>query len=133
MFVSVGLDGLPPNVLIFQIQPEEGISLNFQAKAPGSKICMDTLSMNLNYKDVFGIDMPEAYQRLLLDCMAADQTLFTRYDDVETAWKLLEPVLKFWQENKRGLFEYPAGSESFLQADNLIVSDGRKWRAFDET
>jgi glucose-6-phosphate 1-dehydrogenase len=132
MFSSVGLDDMPANVLVLQIQPEEGISLSFQAKRPGSKICMSTLNMNFNYKSVFLVDMPEAYQRLLLDCMLGDQTLFNRYDSVETAWQLLMPVLERWEKDGSAPYEYPAGSESFPQADKLIESDGRKWRKLAE-
>jgi len=128
MFASVGLDDMPSNVLVLQIQPEEGISLWFQAKRPGSKICMSTLNMNFNYRDVFLVDMPEAYQRLILDFMLGDQTLFDRYDSVETAWRLLEPILS----DDSSPYEYPAGSESFLQADKLIESDGREWRKLAE-
>ncbi|MHC4110931.1 MAG: glucose-6-phosphate dehydrogenase [Planctomycetota bacterium] len=128
MFVSAGLDDIPSNILVLQIQPEEGISLRFQAKRPGSKICMGTLNMNFNYRSVFGVDMPEAYERLLLDCMIGDQTLFTRQDGVEVAWRLLMPVLDAWQNDDAGPYEYPAGSSSFPQADSLIESDGRKWR-----
>ncbi|MGD9109392.1 MAG: glucose-6-phosphate dehydrogenase [Phycisphaerales bacterium] len=128
MFVGAGLDELPPNILTLQIQPHEGISLQFQAKRPGSKLCMGTLDMSFRYSDVFGADMPEAYARLLLDAMLGDQTLFNRYDSVETGWKLFDPVLKAWQENDSGLFKYPAGAQSFSAADNLIESDGRKWR-----
>ena len=128
LFASVGLDEMPPNVLVFQIQPEEGMSLSFQAKRPGSKICMTTLNMNFNYKNVFLTEMPEAYQRLLLDCMLGDQTLFTRYDSVEASWRLLEPVIQAWQGNEPKLYIYPAGSESFPQADNIIETDGRKWK-----
>ncbi|MFA5251118.1 MAG: glucose-6-phosphate dehydrogenase [Phycisphaerae bacterium] len=132
MFVSAGLDDIPSNVLVLRIQPEEGISLSFQAKRPGSKICMSTLNMNFNYKNVFLVDMPEAYQRLLLDCMVGDQTLFNRYDSVEEAWKLLMPVLQAWQNDDSSPYEYPAGSESFPLADKLIESDGRKWRKLAE-
>jgi len=128
MFISAGLEYIPPNVLVMQIQPEEGISLSFQAKAPGSKICMRTLNMNFNYQDVFGAVIPQAYQRLLLDCMLGDQSLFARYDGVETAWRLLKPVLQSWQADKNGLCQYQAGVHSFPQADRLIESDGRKWR-----
>jgi glucose-6-phosphate 1-dehydrogenase len=128
MFVSAGLGDVPSNVLILQIQPQEGISLSFQAKQPGSKICMSALNMNFNYADVFGVRMPEAYQRLLLDCMVGDQTLFNRYDGVEIAWQLLTPVIEAWQSNPSEPYEYPAGSESFPQADRLIEADGRKWR-----
>jgi len=128
LFASVGLDEMPQNVLVFQIQPEEGMSLSFQAKRPGSKICMTTLNMDFDYKNVFLIEMPEAYQRLLLDCMLGDQTLFTRYDSAEASWKLLEPVLQAWQSDDSTLETYPAGSESLPQADALIENDGRKWR-----
>jgi glucose-6-phosphate 1-dehydrogenase len=133
MFVSAGLDDMPPNVLVLQIQPEEGISLRFQAKRPGSKICMSTLNMNFSYKSVFGIDMPEAYERLLLDCMVGDQTLFTRYDGAEISWRLLMPVLEGWDADESALCSYAAGSESFAEADSLIESDGRKWQRLTET
>jgi len=129
LFGSVGLPEMPPNILAFHIQPEEGISLRFQAKRPGSKICMGTLAMKFSYKQVFGVEMPEAYQRLLLDCMAGDQTLFTRFDSVQIAWQLLTPVLKAWQESPESPAEYPAGSESFPKADALVETDGRHWHA----
>lgn len=128
MFDSAGLGDMPPNTLILQIQPEEGISLSFQAKRPGSKLCMSTLNMNFNYKSIFLTDMPEAYQRLLLDCMAGDQTLFTRQDDVEVSWRLLMPILEAWEKDAPAPHQYPAGAESFPASDSLIESDGRKWR-----
>jgi glucose-6-phosphate 1-dehydrogenase len=128
MFASAGLDELPPNVLVLQIQPEEGITLSFQAKRPGSKICMSTLNMKFNYKSIFLVDMPEAYQRLLLDCMVGDQTLFTRFDGVDASWRLLTPVLKTWEKDQACPYKYAAGSAGFPEADALIESDGRKWR-----
>jgi glucose-6-phosphate 1-dehydrogenase len=128
MFASAGLLETPPNVLVLQIQPEEGISLSFQAKQPGSKICMSTLQMSFDYRSVFGIDPPEAYQRLLLDCMVGDQTLFVRADDAAMAWRMLEPVLDRWAECRQEPPVYPAGASSFPEADRLIEADGRKWR-----
>jgi len=128
LFISTGLGDIPANILIFQIQPEEGISLSFQAKQPGSKLCMSTLNMNFKYSDVFGVEMPEAYQRLLLDCMVGDQTLFTRQDSVDLSWRLLTPILQAWESDASIPCRYPAGSESFPEADNLIETDGRKWR-----
>jgi glucose-6-phosphate 1-dehydrogenase len=128
MFAAFGLDELPANVLVFKIQPEEGISLSFQAKRPGSKVCMGTLALDFGYGQVFGGEPPEAYQRLLLDCMAGDQTLFTRRDASETAWRLLMPVLEEWDKGEALLHEYPAGSRSFTAADGLLAKDGRKWR-----
>jgi len=127
MFASAGLDDIPANMLVLQIQPEEGLSLSFQAKRPGSKLCMSTLNMNFNYKSIFLVEMPEAYQRLLLDCMVGDQMLFTRQDAVETSWRLLAPILEAWQRDDSVPFQYPAGCQSFPQADRLIESDGRKW------
>jgi len=128
LFSSVGLDEMPPNVLVLKIQPEEGISMRFQAKRPGSKICMGTLDMNFSYQEVFGVAMPESYQRLLLDCMVGDQTLFTRFDGVQIAWELLHPVLEAWHKGKVPLAEYPAGSDSFSEADAIVAVDGRQWR-----
>ncbi|MBN1806768.1 MAG: glucose-6-phosphate dehydrogenase [Sedimentisphaerales bacterium] len=128
MFSSVGLDELPANVLVMRIQPKEGISLSFQAKRPGAKTCISTLTMNFNYNELFGTEPPEAYQRLLLDCMVNDQTLFTRQDAIETTWRLLMPVLQAWENDSCELYKYPAGEESFAAADKLIESDGRKWR-----
>ncbi len=130
LFGSVGLHHMPPNVLAFQIQPEEGISLRFQAKRPGSKICIGTLDMKFRYKDLFGGEMPEAYQRLLLDCMTGDQTLFTRFDGIEVTWRLLMPVLEAWQRSDERPYVYPAGSESFPQANALLEADGRQWHPF---
>jgi glucose-6-phosphate 1-dehydrogenase len=128
MFSSLGLENLPPNVLVLQIQPEEGISLSFQAKRPGSKICLSTLGMDFIYKNVFSVDLPEAYDRLLLDCMLGDQTLFTRQDDIEISWRLLTPLLQACEQDDSVPYIYPAGSESFAQADTLIENDGRQWR-----
>lgn len=132
MFASIGLDEMPPNVLVLKIQPNEGIRLSFQAKRPGSKTCMSTLTMNFNYSEVFGAEAPEAYQRLLLDCMVGDQTLFTRQDDVCVSWGLMEPVLEVMREGRLLPCSYPAGAESFAEADAIIASDGRRWRSIAE-
>jgi glucose-6-phosphate 1-dehydrogenase len=133
LFSSVGLGDLPPNVLVLQIQPEEGISLLFQAKRPGSKLCMSTLNMAFSYKSIFAAEAPEAYRRLLLDCMVGDQTLFTRQDDVEISWQLLTPVLQAWQQDDSMPYIYPAGCESFAEADRLLEADGRTWRRLLQT
>ncbi len=128
LFSSAGLDDIPPNVLVMKIQPEEGMSLSFQAKRPGSKLCMGTLNMDFSYEDVFGIKMPESYQRLLLDCMLGDQTLFMRFDTLETTWKYLEPVQRVWQQDPSPLPQYDIGSQRFKEADDLMEQDKRTWR-----
>ena len=127
MFVSAGLSELPPNVLRFQIQPDEGVHLSLQAKRPGSKLCISTLEMDVDYQQVFGVKMPEAYQRLLLDCMLGDQTLFTRHDSIIASWEFLMPVLEYWQSHSKKPILYPAGSSVPTEAQILMEADGRAW------
>lgn len=128
MFAKVGLTDMPANELVFQIQPSEGISLSFEAKRPGSKLCMGTLQMQFNYSDIFKAKPRDAYERLLLDCLTGDQMLFTRADDVHLSWELLMPIIKGWENGESELHNYPAGAESFAAAESLIVAEGRKWR-----
>jgi glucose-6-phosphate 1-dehydrogenase len=132
MFSSAGIEQLPANVLVLKIQPQEGISLSFEAKRPGPKLCIGTLEMDFNYAEIFGTESPDAYQRLLLDCMVGDQTLFTRIDDVKLAWGLIDNVLATWEQRDAEPYLYSAGSESFPQADTLIQKDGRNWRKISE-
>ena len=132
MFASAGIDELPANTLVLKIQPKEGISLFFEAKRPGPKLCIGTLQMDFNYAEIFGTDTPDAYERLLLDCMLGDQTLFTRIDDVKIAWGLIDNVLNTWKQQDLEPFIYPAGSESFPEADAFIQKDGRNWRKISE-
>ncbi len=132
MFASVGLEDLPPNVLILKIQPQEGIRMSFQAKRPGSKVCMSTLSMDFTYRDLFGSEAPESYQRLLLDAMTGDPTLFLRQDDIEVAWALVTPILRAWEQDASIPVEYPAGSDSFPDADAIIHGSGFRWRRLSE-
>jgi glucose-6-phosphate 1-dehydrogenase len=127
MFSLAGLDQLPGNRLRFQIQPEEGIFLSLQAKRPGSKLCMDGLELAVDYQKVFNTKMPEAYQRLLLDCMTGDQMLFMRQDSVLLSWQLMQPVLDYWDQQKK-LFTYPAGILNIKHADEWIKKDGIEWR-----
>jgi glucose-6-phosphate 1-dehydrogenase len=88
--------------------------------------------MDFNYAEIFAAESPDAYQRLLLDCMTGDQTLFTRIDDVKLAWQLFDNVLKTFRQQDAEPYPYSAGSESFPQADALIQKDGRNWRKISE-
>ncbi len=130
MFGPLLPEQLSRNVLLLNVQPEEGISLTIEAKHPGPRLCMSSLTMAFDYRKVFGGDPPEAYERLLLDCMLGDQTLFIRHDDVEAAWSLLDPVLEVYQadESGRSLCGYPAGSWGPAESDALLERDGRRWR-----
>ncbi len=129
MFSSVGIDKLTPNTLVLKIQPCEGTSLSFQTKRPGSKACMATLTMDYDYQEIFGTQMPEAYERLLLDCMVGDQTLFSRFDCVDKSWQYFDKVLAHWKKSGQAPYLYNAGSESFEEADALIKADSRQWRS----
>ncbi len=133
VFTPLLAEDFLPNTLVLNVQPEEGAHLSLQAKRPGPKLCMGTLNMHFNYKEAFGGRVPEAYERLLLDCMLGDQTLFIRTDTVEKSWQLLTPVLEQWRkspvdEGNCRLHAYPAGSWGPQAAADLLARDGRRWR-----
>ena len=118
------------NVLVIRIQPDEGISLRMQAKMPGASFRIEPVKMDFHYGTSFGKASPEAYERLLLDAMSGDATLFARRDEVEEAWAFIDPIEEGWsaKENQPGLFLYPAGSWGPEEADELLARDGRAWR-----
>lgn len=118
----------PPNFLIVRIQPDEGISLKFGAKLPGQKVKIRQVSMDFQYGTSFGARSPDAYERLLLDAMLGDSTLYARGDFVELSWQLVMPVLDAWKENAVDLRAYAAGSWGPTEADDFIERDGREWR-----
>ncbi|HYJ05666.1 MAG TPA: glucose-6-phosphate dehydrogenase [Chthoniobacterales bacterium] len=124
---SVTLD---QNVLVIRIQPDEGISLRMQAKVPGTSFRIEPVKMDFHYGTSFGKASPEAYERLLLDAMSGDATLFARRDEVEEAWAFIDPIEETWvaKEDQPGLFFYPAGSWGPEEADELLARDGRAWR-----
>lgn len=123
---------MSPNILVFAIQPEQGVNLTFQAKMPGSKMCLAPLEMKFNYNDLFGGQVSDDYETLMLDCMKGDQTLFWSKEGVEISWQLLQPLLQKWEACRMGekqvlIKMYPAGSWGPKEADMLIEKDGRKW------
>ncbi|MBN1346365.1 MAG: glucose-6-phosphate dehydrogenase [Phycisphaerae bacterium] len=133
IFVPILPEQLAPNTLVLNVQPEEGMSLTIQAKRPGPKLCMSALTMHFSYREAFGGELRDAYERLLLDCMLGNQTLFTRSDNIELAWGLLTPVLKAWQEAPANgtsvpLCTYEAGGWGPKESDKLLRDDGRRWR-----
>jgi glucose-6-phosphate 1-dehydrogenase len=119
--------GLEPNVLVLRIQPEEGISLKIGAKVPGSGFEVSSVNMDLLYGTAFLEEAPDAYQRLLLDLMLGDPTLFIRADETEVAWSILEPVMRAWSEDGE-VAPYPAGTWGPEGAEELLERDGREWR-----
>jgi glucose-6-phosphate 1-dehydrogenase len=118
-----------PNVLTLRIQPEEGMSLRIISKVPGSRAQTHPVEMNFKYGDAFGAPSPEAYERLLLDVMAGDASLFMRRDAVEASWAWITPILEGWKAHgTKWLPEYAAGTWGPVEADKLIQQDGRTWR-----
>jgi glucose-6-phosphate 1-dehydrogenase len=120
---------LEPTVLTLKVQPEEGLSMRIASKLPGPKVRIYPVKMEFNYSSSFGGTTPEAYERLILDVMAGDATLFMRRDAVEAAWEWVMPVLNSWShERVLHLPEYQCGTWGPVEADRLIQADGRQWR-----
>jgi len=118
-----------PNVLAIRIQPDEGTALKINCKVPGPASPIQPVKMDFRYGSYFGMSPPEAYERLILDCMIGDTTLFAREDEVFNSWKLLDPVLKHWAETAPDCFpNYQAGTWGPELAEQMMACDGRKWR-----
>ncbi len=133
IFPSFKHDQFASNILCFRIQPDEGIALRFEAKQPGPAMNIASINFNFDYKSTFQSQLMSAYERLLLDCMHGDQTLFIREDIVELSWKFMTPILKEWEKspsNSKKLPLYASGSWGPPQAKALIEQDGRKWRSY---
>jgi glucose-6-phosphate 1-dehydrogenase len=120
--------GLMPNLLVIRIQPDEGISLTVAAKEPGPDLKLGPVTLDFKYNEVFGGEPPEAYERLLLDVIHGDATLYARGDWVERAWELLQPVIDAWSRTPAALPAYEAGSWGPPEADAFISRDGGAWR-----
>ena len=131
-------ESIRPNVLSIRIQPDEGIALNFGSKVPGPSMEIAPVSMEFRYGSSFGVEPPEAYERLILDCLLGDSTLFTRADEVEASWAWVSRIHRRWAEQQAQqqgqadgqspLATYPAGSWGPDAADRLLAADGRAWR-----
>jgi glucose-6-phosphate 1-dehydrogenase len=130
MFAPIKSEELTPNVLVMNVQPDEGMALTIEAKHPGAKLCMSALTMDFKYRELFVEDLPDAYERLLMDCMLGDQTLFNRRDGMELSWSLFTPVLKRWDEDRapESLPIYKSGTWGPPESDALLARDGRSWR-----
>lgn len=127
LFPASLTEALGHNTLALRIQPDEGISLTFGAKVPGGTERMRSVTMDFDYGASFGVESPEAYERLLLDALLGDATLFTRRDEVEASWKLFDPLLQAW-DNADSVPTYEAGTWGPQEADDLLEETGRTWR-----
>ncbi len=135
IFSELRPEDLSADMLVLNVQPEEGMALSIQAKQPGPKLCMGRLSLDFKYSEAFGGDIPDAYERLLLDCMLGDQTLFIRSDVITASWRLFTPVLEAWSKFDGNdlncpcrLRSYPAGSCGPEDAGELLCGCPSCWR-----
>ena len=126
---GIGPEGIKANVISMRIQPDEGIALRFAAKVPGPNMSMSSVNMNFSYADAFGASSANGYERLLLDAMLGDGTLFAHRDGVEATWALMTPILQGWaKEPPKDFPNYAAGTWGPAASDAMLKSDGRKWR-----
>jgi glucose-6-phosphate 1-dehydrogenase len=133
LFRETQVQDLMPNQLVLHIQPEEGISLRFAAKTPGTTMRLGEVDMDFEYSDYFGATPSTGYERLLHDCMIGDATLFQRADMVEAGWSVVNPVLDVWKAlPPRNFPNYPAGAWGPKESDELLERDGRRWRNFEK-
>jgi glucose-6-phosphate 1-dehydrogenase len=122
---------LQQNYLAIQVQPEEGISFCINSKPPGPRLRAKSVLMDFQYHDSFALPSPEAYERLLLDAMKRDATLFTRNDEIERAWEVLEPILQYWGDESKGpapLYGYSSGTWGPKEAESLLSRHDKRWR-----
>ncbi len=133
LFRNTAVKNLETNRLVIHIQPEEGISLSFGAKVPGSVMRLGLVNMDFDYKSYFGAEHGTGYERLLRDCMAGDATLFQRADMVEAGWSVIQPIIDVWHAlPPRGFPNYSAGSWGPVEGEELLERDGRSWRRIGE-
>jgi glucose-6-phosphate 1-dehydrogenase len=127
LFDQTAVQELDPNLLVIRIQPDEGISLTFGTKVPGPDVEVRTVDMEFDYETDFGSGTPAAYERLLLDCMLGDPTLFARSDEIEQAWEIMDPIVRHWAKGGRPS-AYPPGTWGPKASDDLLRLDRRRWR-----
>jgi glucose-6-phosphate 1-dehydrogenase len=128
-FQSIGSVGVQSNQVILTVQPDEGVSVSLGAKIPGPRMRIRPVNMEFRYGTAFMSESPEAYERLILDAMRGDATLFTRNDEIEALWGIIDPILTTWHENNSApLPQYPAGSAGPEEADELLAREDRRWR-----
>jgi glucose-6-phosphate 1-dehydrogenase len=126
-FTATDTEELGQNALVFRVQPDEGVTLRFGSKVPGSSMEVRDVNMDFAYGESFTESSPEAYERLLLDVLIGDPPLFPRQEEVELSWKVLDPIEEFWATHAKP-DQYPAGTHGPASADELMARDGRAWR-----
>jgi glucose-6-phosphate 1-dehydrogenase len=127
-FSQEGSLGVQPNQLVMTMQPNEGVSLSLVAKIPGTRMKLRPVNMEFLYGTSFLSQSPEAYERLIMDAMRGDATLFTRDDEVEAQWRIIDPILQGWSQSDGAVPQYEAGTDGPEEA-NALMAEGHRWRA----
>jgi glucose-6-phosphate 1-dehydrogenase len=129
IFKRISPTSVAPNLLVVNVQPDEGISIRFETKLPGSRMQLAPVMMNFRYGSAFAGSVPEAYETLLLDAMLGDPTLFARHDFVEASWALITPIHEAWAADRAAsIASYEAGEWGPAEAQAMMAADGRRWR-----
>jgi glucose-6-phosphate 1-dehydrogenase len=126
-FESTATEELGENALVVRVQPDEGVTMRFGSKVPGTAMEVRDVTMDFGYGLSFTEDSPEAYERLVLDVLLGDPPLFPRHEEVELSWKILDPIERYWERHSAPE-AYPAGSWGPDSADQMLARDGRNWR-----
>jgi len=126
-FGNIDVEELGQNALVMRIQPDEGVTLRFGAKVPGTAMEIRDVNMDFAYGGAFVESSPEAYERLILDVLLGDPPLFPQLEEVELAWKILDPVINHWARSKK-IDTYAAGTWGPASAEKMLARDGRHWR-----
>jgi glucose-6-phosphate 1-dehydrogenase len=127
-FTQEGSVGVRPNQLVLTVQPNEGVTMQLGAKIPGTRMSIRPVNMQFLYGTTFLSQSPEAYERLIMDAMRGDATLFTRNDEVEAQWRIIDPIVRTWEATPGPLPQYPAGSQGPREAESVLLP-GDEWRA----
>jgi glucose-6-phosphate 1-dehydrogenase len=128
-FQDTGSIGVQANTVVITIQPDEGVSVSLEAKIPGTLMRLRPVNLEYRYGTVFLSQSPESYERLIIDAMRGDATLFTRHDEIEALWGIVDPILAAWEADTWSpISQYPAGSQGPIEANALVEADGRRWR-----
>ncbi len=126
-FDHTATEELGKNAIVIRVQPDEGVTVRFGSKVPGTSMEIRDVSMDFAYGESFTESSPEAYERLILDVLLGDSNLFPRTEEVELSWKILDPIEEYWDRHGRPA-QYPAGTWGPVEADEMLERDGRSWR-----
>ncbi|MFQ6146883.1 glucose-6-phosphate dehydrogenase, partial [Streptomyces seoulensis] len=126
-FDTTATEELGQNAVVIRVQPDEGVTVRFGSKVPGTSMEIRDVSMDFAYGESFTESSPEAYERLILDVLLGDSNLFPRTEEVELSWKILDPIEEYWDEHGRPA-QYPSGTWGPTEADEMLARDGRSWR-----